>query len=134
MLANPAIQSRSARAWRGSTAYSRSIRDWVSFAFSFEVVTAITTDAVYKVQSAPANAGNPCAPGSFTDVAAIATCMGVAVPAGTLAQVSIPAGTPVGSLCSATIPCRPNEFLRLAAVSGDTANVEASFMLHGPTS
>lgn len=134
MLANPAVQTRVARAWNGSAAFAKSIRDWVSFAFSFEVTATITTDAVFKVTSAPPSTGNPCNPGTFADVLAMPTCMGEAIAANTPASITIPAGTPIGSLCSATIPCRPNEFLKLASVSGDTANVLANFTLYGPTS
>lgn len=132
MLGNPAIQNVVSRAWDGTTAYAADVVDFVSFAWSFEVVTAIATDAVFKVQSAPASTGDPCVPGTFTDVPAIATCAGEAVPAGTLAEIRIPAGTPVGSICSGTIPCRPDKFLRLASVSGDTANVRAYMLRHGP--
>lgn len=132
MLGNPAIQNVVSRAWDGAAAYPADVRDFVSFAWSFEVVTTIAADAVFKVESAPKSDADPCVPGAFEDVEAIATCSGEAVPAGTLAEIRIPAGTLAGSLCSGTIPCRPGQFLRLSPVSGDTANVVAFMLRHGP--
>jgi hypothetical protein len=46
--------------------------------------------------------------------------------------VTIPAGTPVGTVCTFTIPCRPDRFVSIAGVSGDTADVAIQMVLSGP--
>lgn len=128
---NPGIQTTVKRAWNGTTAFPADITQHLYFGFGFEVIAPLAADTIFKVQAAPASAGDPCVPGTFVDVEAIASCDGVALPAGTLAEIVIPAGTAVGSLCSAAIPCFPNVFVRLAAVSGDTADVLATHILSG---
>lgn len=133
MLGNPAIQNRVARAWDGAASYSKDITDFVSFGFSFEVIAAIAADAHFKFQSAPPSDADPCVPGVFTDVPAVATCMGETIVPGTLAEVIIPAGTPVNSICSATIPCRNDAFLRIVGTTGTIASVWAYWVLHGPS-
>lgn len=128
---NPAIQNTVKRAWDGAAAYAADISAHLYFGFSFEVVTDVAVDALFKVQAAPASIADACVPGAFTDVEAIASCSDGALPAGTLAEIKVPAGTKAGSICSGTIPCHPNVFVRLAAVSGDTANVRAYHVLNG---
>lgn len=128
---NPAIQNTVKRAWDGAAAYPADITQHLYFGFSFEIINTLAADAVFKVQAAPASVGDPCVPGAFTDVEEIAKCMGEAVPAGTLAEIRIPAGTLAGAICSGTIPCFPNVFVRLASVSGDTDDVRAYHVLHG---
>ena len=131
MNSNPAIQNVVSRAWDGSAAYAAEVRKFSDFGFSFEVIATITTDAVFKVQAAPVSAGNACNPGTFADVEAIPTCAGEALADGELAQIVIPAGTPIGTICSGTIPCRA-AFVRLASVSGTVASVLASHVRQGP--
>lgn len=128
---NNAIQNVASRAWAGSTAYPADMSEFVYHAFAFEVIADIGVDAVFKVQSAPASAGDPCVPGTFTDIDATPTCMGELFAPGTDETITIPAGTPVGSLCSAAIPCR-QKFVRLAAVSGETGDVLAYHVRSGP--
>lgn len=125
------LQNTVKRAWDGTAAYPANIVEHLYFSFGFEVTAPIVTAARFKVQAAPASLADPCVPGAFVDVEAIPLCDGVALAAGTLAEIEIPAGTPAGAICSGTIPCFPNVFVRLAAVSGDTANVLAYHKLHG---
>jgi hypothetical protein len=131
MNSNPGISTVVSRAWDGTTAYAAEVRKFTDFGWSFEVIDTIAADAVFKVQGAPPSAGNPCVAGTFADVEAIPTCAGEALADGELQQIVIPAGTPVGTICSGTVPCRL-AFARLASVSGDTDNVLAHFIRQGP--
>lgn len=128
---NPAIQNVPALAWDGALARAHDIRNFVRFGWSFEVVAPILVDAVFRVQAAPPSNADNCVPGVFADVDAVATCVGEAV-GGLFAEVTIPAGTPVGSICSATIPCRPDAYVRLASVSGDTVAIVGILLRQGP--
>ena len=118
-------------AWDGTTSYPRDIRHFVRFGFSFEVVAAIAVDAVFNIEAAPASAADNCAPGTFAPVPEVSICDSPAEP-GPQATITIPAGTPVGSICRGTIPCRPNAFIRITPVSGDTADVRAVMVRSGP--
>jgi hypothetical protein len=130
---NPAIQVAGLVAWDGAAATPRDVSTYNNFGFTFEVTADITTDAVFTFQSAPASAANPCVPGSFSDVNAVVICLQPwAVPVGTLASVMIPAGTKAGQVCRGTLPCKPDKFLQMKAVSGDTAKVHAVMLLQGP--
>lgn len=132
MNSNPAIQNQANIAWDGAAATLHDIRKHVNFGWQFEVVGAIAVDAVFKIVSAVPNAANDCVPAAGrTDVPAIARCDGALVP-GEVAEVTIPAGTPVGTVCSGTVPCRPAAFLGLAAVSGTTENVRAIMLRQYP--
>ena len=128
---NIGIQTAGTVAWDGAAAFASDITKWNQFGWSFEVTADIVTDAVFKVQAAPPSAADKCVPGVFEDVPEIAICKEPAA-AGALAQVTIPAGTKAGTECAGTIPCRPNAFVRLASVSGDTANVKAVLLRQGP--
>ena len=127
---NVAIQSNGTVAWNGTTAFAKDITKYTRFAWVFEVIAPLAADTIFKVQSAPPSAPDPCIPGVFTDVMVTPICAGNAVAA--VGQIVIPAGTPVGSECSGTIPCYPNKFIRLAAVSGDNADVLAVLVRTGP--
>jgi hypothetical protein len=133
MNSNIGIQTTGLLAWSGTAATARSLSSHTRFAFSFEALATIATTAVFKVQSAPASAVDKCLPGTFADVNEVAICAAPAVPAG-VAQVSIPAGTLIGAVCSGTLPCKPGEFIQLVPVSGDTANIRAILLLQGPVS
>lgn len=128
---NPAIQNVPSRAWNGTTAFPADMSEFVYHAFAFEIMNDIVVDAVFKVQAAPASAGDPCVPGTFVDINAVATCMGEAIAPGTDETIVIAAGTEAGSLCSAAIPCR-QKFVRLQSVSGDTDEVFAFHLRSGP--
>jgi hypothetical protein len=127
---NWAIQNQPRVAWTGAANRPIDIRKFVGFAFAFEVTTDLTADAVFAIESAPPSLADHCVPGAFTSVPEIANCTGEAV--GTVSQVTIPNGTKAGTVCTGTIPCRPNAFVRLVAVSGPTNNVLAAAVLSGP--
>lgn len=130
---NPGIQMQATTAWTGAAAILGDISKHVNFGWQFEVTGVIAADAVFKVVSAPPSAGDPCAPGAVSDVLVVPICEkpGSAVP-GEVASIRIPAGTPVGTLCAGTIPCRPAAFVGLAAVSGTVANVRAILLRQFP--
>jgi hypothetical protein len=109
------------------------IRHHVNFAFTFRVTVDIAVDAVFEVEAAPADAVDPCLPGAFHNVEEVLTCRASwgTVPAPD-SKIAIPAGTKAGSICTATLPCKPDAFIKVLPVSGDTANVEVVVILGGP--
>lgn len=131
MNSNVGIQNVGTIAWDGTTSYPADIRKFVRFGWSFEVADAIATDAVFNIEAAPASDADNCAPGTFVPVPEISICDRPAV-AGDQATVTIPAGTPVGTICAGTIPCRANAFVRITSASGTTANVRAVLVRQGP--
>jgi hypothetical protein len=130
---NYAIQNSGIVAWSGTVGTPVDLRKHVGFAFTFEVTADIVTEAVFHVESAPASEADVCLPGTFVPVAEVLTCVALwgTVPAPN-ATIVIPAGTKKGQICSGTLPCKPDAFIRLAAGGGDTANVRAVVILHGP--
>lgn len=129
--ANIGVQTTGTIAWDGAAAASADVRHHIRFGWVFEITATLAVDAVFKVQAAPASAADNCLPGVFTDVEAMGTCQSDVI-AGTAAQVIIPAGTVVGTVCSGTIPCRAGAFVRLASVSGPTTDVRAILLRQGP--
>lgn len=132
MNSNVAMQHVGTVAWDGTAAYPGDIRKFTRFAWSFEVTAAIVADAVFNVQSAPPSDSDPCVPGTFIPVPEISVCEAPFAIPGPQAQITIPADTPVGSICSGTIPCRPNAFVRLASVSGTVASIRGVLIRQGP--
>ncbi len=127
---NPAIQNVPMVAWDGATSTPGDILKFVRFGWSFRVNAAVAVDAVFNVEIAPPSVGDPCVPGTFVPAPAIPSCQGgVTVAQG---QITIPAGQLVGSICSATIACKGNRFVRLTPASGGTANVTAILVRQGP--
>jgi hypothetical protein len=100
------------------------------FGFTVEVLGVLAADMVLKFQSAPGSVADPCLPGAFTDVLEVAICKTPAV--GALSTLTIPAGTPVGTICAGTIPCRTGKFLQAVVVSGSAAGVFVGIVLQGP--
>jgi hypothetical protein len=123
------VQNSPSRAWDGTTSYPKDVVAYNNFGFSFEVLTTLAADAVFKFQSAPPSAADPCVPGTFTDIVAIARCTTPAV--GALETITIPAGTVAGSSCSGTIPCKAGKFVQIVGVSG-AANVFVTMLRSGP--
>lgn len=127
---NWAIQNSPRIVWDGVASRPLDIRKHVGFAFAFEVTTTLTADAVFTIQSAPPSDADVCVPGAWEAVPEVATCEGEAV--GASSTVTIPAGTTAGTVCSGTIPCRPNAFVRLISASGPTDDVLVAAVLSGP--
>jgi hypothetical protein len=126
----PTVQNVASMAFDGAASFPKDVTAFNNFGFSFEVTAAIAADAVFKFQSAPPSAADPCIPGAFTDVVAIARCVTPAV--GALETITIPAGTPVGSICAGSIPCKSGKFLQIVPVSGTTASVHVVMVRQGP--
>lgn len=131
MINNPGIQTPGVIGWDGTTAYARRINDYVDFGFVFETVADLTADAVFAVQFAPPSTADDCVPGAFVDAIDNAVCAGPDFVPGGPALITIKAGTPAGSVCSATVPCRGGKFTKLRAVSG-AADVRAVILTQGP--
>lgn len=133
MNSNVGVQHQAVVAWTGAAAIARDLRRHARFGFVFEVTGAIAVDAVFGFEAAPASDADNCAPGAFADVEEIAICnwnnpnldLG-------RATVTIPAGTPVGTICAGTLPCKPDAFIRPEVISGTTANVRIVLVLDGP--
>jgi hypothetical protein len=138
MNINPATQNQGLIAWRAITAVGINppidIRKHVSFGFTFHVVADILVDADFEIVAAPADPANPCAPLlPQHPIAEVITCVG---PWGATpndeSHIIIPAGTLAGSICTATLPCKPDAFIQLEPVSGDTGKIEVVVVLGGP--
>lgn len=135
---NIAMQHLPLTMWTGATpavpSRMRDISTHVYFGFAAEVKTAITTDAVFTVIAADGTDANVCIPDTAFDVDAVPLCSSPAF-AGTDAgveQIVIPAGTPAGTICAMSIPCRPGRYIGVRAVSGDTAKIDINLVLSGP--
>ena len=138
MNINTATQNRGVVAWRAITAVNLNppidVRQHINFSFTFHVVADIVVDAVFEFAAAPADPVNPCVPLlPQYKVQEVPTCMapwGPVPPVDT--YVTIPAGTKAGSLCMATLPCKPDAFVQVEPVSGDTGKIEVVAILSGP--
>jgi len=138
MNINIASQNQGVLAWRAITAVNLNppvdLRNHVNFGFTFVVVADIAADAVFEFASAPPDPANPCAPllpqTKVKDVLTCASSWGAV--ATDDAQIIIPAGTKAGSICTTTLPCKPDAFLQVEPVSGDTGKIEVIVILGGP--
>jgi hypothetical protein len=137
MNLNVASQNQGVLAWRAITAVNLNppvdIRHHNNFGFSFHVVADIAVDAIFEVVAAPPSDADPCLPGAQHPVEEVLTCR---APWGTVpnpeSQIVIPAGTKAGSICTATLPCKPDAFIQVEPVSGDTGKIEVVVILGGP--
>ena len=131
MNRNVGIQHQGLIVWDGANQYARDIRRHTDFGFVFEVRADLAADTIFKVQAHNPTVADNCVPDVPFDVLEIPICQPIVTPQPN-AQIVIPAGTPVGSVCAATIPCYPAAFVSLAPVSGTTANVLGTIVLAGP--
>lgn len=127
---NVAIQNLPVTAWTGAAGIARDITKFTRFAWAAEVIGVIAADAIFEIQSAPPSA-DPCVAGAFAAIPETVICDRPIIPA-VNTRFTIPAGTPIGTICTFTIPCRPNRFLKIVAVSGTNANVLIGMVLSGP--
>jgi hypothetical protein len=137
MNINVATQNQGLIAWRAITAANLNppidIRHHNNFGFTFNVTADIAVEAIFEVVAAPADAVNPCIPGAQHPVEEVITCAGPwGVTPNPKSQIHIPVGTKAGSTCTATLPCKPDAFIQLEAVSGDTGKIEVVVVLGGP--
>lgn len=126
----PNVQNVALLAFAAGVSYPRDISKHNNFGFTFEVFADLTADTIFKFQSAPASLADKCVPGVFTDVLEVAICKTPAV--GAITQVTLPNGTKAGAICAGTIPCKPNRFVQIVAVSGETVDVRITMVLQGP--
>ena len=132
MNRNVGIQNQGLIIWDGANNYARDIRRHTDFGFVFEVRGDLGADTIFKVMAHDPDPTDICAAGPAYEVPEVPICQHPAyVPADTT-DILLPAGTPAGSICSATIPCRPAAFVSLSPVGGSTSNVIATIILTGP--
>ena len=138
MNINTASQHQGVLAWRAITAQNLSppidLRYHVNFSFTFHVVADIVADAVFEFAAAPPDPANPCVPlAPQYKVKEVLTCRASWGTVSTEdASLTIPAGTKAGSVCTATLPCKPDAFIQVEPVSGDTGKIEVVATLSGP--
>ena len=128
---NIAIGTVGTVAWDGATSRPMDIRKHLRFGWSFEVIVDLAVDTVFRVESAPPSEADPCVPGPFESVMEVPTCTGLPLETD-IATVTLLAGTPAGTVCGGTIPCRPDAFVRLVAQSGNTDRVLIVHLRQGP--
>jgi hypothetical protein len=137
MQMNTATQHQGIIAWAAAAVVPAppiDLRRHVGFSFTFHVKAEILVDAVFEFAAAPADPADPCVPLlPQYKVKEVITCTG---PWGVVstddASVTIPVGTPVGSICTATLPCKPDAFLQLEPATGDTCKIDVVVTLSGP--
>lgn len=135
MNINVASQNQGVLAFAAAAAASPpvDIRYHNNFAFTFHILADIAVEAVFEVEAAPPSDPDPCLPGAFHNVEEVLTCR---APWGTVpavdSKIHIPVGAKKGSICTATLPCKPDAFIRVLPTSGDTAKVEVVTVLGGP--
>jgi hypothetical protein len=134
MNLNVASQNQGVLAWAPAISnLPVDIRHHVNFGFTFRATTDVLVDAVFEVVAAPPSDADPCIPGAQHPIEEVLTCH---APWGTVpnakTQIVIPAGTKKGTICSATLPCKPDAFIQVEPVSGDTGKVEVVVVLGGP--
>lgn len=136
MNINIASQNQGVIAWTGGAAPVANpidLRHHVNFGFTFKVIAALAADTKFGFEWAPPSDADPCVPGAWTEVLEVLTCAAPMWSAPTEEAVAvIPAGTPIGSICTGTLPCKPGAFIRIAPVAGDTGDVEIVAVLGGP--
>ncbi len=137
MNINTATQHQGVLAWRAITAVNLNpaidLRHHVNFGLTFHITADIVAEAKFEIVAAPPSAADPCVPGPQHPVEEVITCMAAwgAVPVAN-SFITIPAGVKAGSVCVATLPCKPDAFIQVEAVSGDTGKVEVVVTLSGP--
>jgi hypothetical protein len=135
MNINTANQHQGILAWTalaGPVNRAIDIRRHVHFGFTFQVDTDITADAVFEVRAMPPLPPDNCEGdvANAWDVPEVPNCSGAI--GGPKSTITIPVGTTAGTVCTATLPCKPGPFVQVFAVSGDTGRVTVVATLSGP--
>jgi hypothetical protein len=130
MNLNTSIQHEGIVAWSGTAARPIDIRHHVNFSFTFEVTADLAADNVFDVESAPPDTADPCVAGAFVPVPLVPRCDEHGLTG--VSTITLPAGTLKGSICKATIPCRPDAFVQVLGKTGGIASVLAVAVLSGP--
>lgn len=126
-------QHQGLMAWDGLAAAAIDLRHHTGFSFTFQMVADIGVDTTFTFESAPPSDADPCVAGAWTPVKEVLTCVSTwgAQPTDD-AGLLIPGGTKAKSICTGTLPCKPDAFIRLAVGVGETADVRAIAVLSGP--
>lgn len=123
-------QGSSGPAFISPAVYPIRILPWRQFAITYRVVAPITVPAVFQFEAAPPSEADPCQPGEFSVVNEVPLCD--SGDPDNPARFTIPADTPVGTICNVDIYCKPNAFLRVTPVSGTTASVLITYLVLDP--
>jgi len=137
MNLNIASQHQGVIAWSGLAAPVNpgiDIRQHNGFSFTFTVDSDIAVDAVFEVRSAPPLPADNCMGdvANASDIPEVLMCAMPGQVAAPKSQIIFPAGTKAGTVCTATLPCRPDAFIKVFAVSGDTGRITVVVVLSGP--
>jgi hypothetical protein len=109
------------------------LRHHVNFGFTFEVLADLAADLVLKIQAAPPSDADHCLPGTFVDVPEVLTCASSwGAQGGPTSTITIPNGTKKGSICTGTLPCKPDAFIKVVPVSGPQESISVVAVLGGP--
>ena len=134
---NTSAQHQAVLAWGVASAANVQpavdLRRHAAFSFTFEVFEDVVNEAVFQFGSAPPSADDPCVPDplfvAVNDVVMCSASWGFVPPR---TEIVIPAGTPAGSYCTATLPCKPDAFINVQPVSGDVGMMRVIVVLSGP--
>jgi len=137
MNLNIASQHQGVIAWSAKTPPHNpgiDIRQHNGFSFTFTVDSDIAVEAVFEIRSAPPLPSDNCMGdvANASDIPVVAFCSINGEIAAPKSQIIFPVGTKAGTVCTATIPCRPDAFIKLFAVAGDTGRIMAVAVLSGP--
>lgn len=128
---NIGIQTVGTLGWDGATSYPMNIRNYVRFGWNFEILEELAEDTVFRVEAAAASPTDDCVPLDFNPVPYMPICSDRVIPQEE-ALITIDAGLKPCIVGSATIPCRPNVFVRVVGVSGDIDKVRVINLRQGP--
>jgi len=128
---NYAIQNQGIIAWDGAAGAPVDIRHHIGFGWTLQVMVDLANDTIFNIKAAPASPADPCLPDAWYPVAEIVICDRPAVPQ-PQATILLPAGTTAGSICTATLPCKPDAFVLLEGAGGDVGSVRGVAILSGP--
>jgi hypothetical protein len=133
MNLNVASQNNGLVMWTGTAARPIDLRHHVNFSMTIQVNAAIGADTKLQFEWAPPSDADPCLPGAWHPVEEVLTCSARWGEVSTdRAEIVIPKDTPVGSICSAALPCKPGAFIRVAPAAGDVGDVTVVAVLSGP--
>jgi len=133
MNINTASQNQGVVAWDGTAAAAIDLRHHVNFSFTFQAIADIGADTTFEFESAPPSDADPCLPGAFSPVLETLTCTSRwGDSSSDHAKLVIPGGTKAGSICTGTLPCKPDAFIRAKAGTGETADARIVAILSGP--
>jgi hypothetical protein len=133
MNLNVASQHNGLVMWAGTTARPIDLRHHVNFSMTIQVNAPIGADTKFQFEWAPPSDADPCLPGAWFPVEEVLTCSARwGEVSEDRAEITIPANTPVGSICTAALPCKPGAFIRVAPTGGDVGDVSIIAVLSGP--